>query len=482
MISLLLCSLLLTLPAAAQEGKVPVTTSSEQARMQYLSGRDLVDKLRFTDARGNFIAATANDPDFALAYLSLAGTSPTANEFFEALAKAVELADAVSEGERLMILGQEAGINGDQDTQKEYYQKLIKLYPDDERAHNLLATWYFGRQEWDDALDHYTRAIEIDPTFTQPYNQLGYCHRFLERYGDARKAFATYIELLPGEANPLDSQAELLMKMGEYDASIESYEKALAIDPDFIASYVGIGNNYIFKGEGNEARKTFDRLTAIAANPAQKRQALFWTAVSRLHEGDSENAIAAAQARMALAEEDEDFSTMAGDLVFLGDIYYESGRPADALSHYAAVVEMIERADVPEEVRETARVNHLYEEARVAIARGDLTKARAMSHAYRLHTRSRNIPNELRQSSELSGMLAAHDRDFHSAIHYYAKANQLNPRILYLTAEALHGDGEITRALELYRKVADFNGLNVNLAYVKRKAEAKLARAETEVQ
>ncbi len=36
--------------------------------------------------------------------------------------------------------------------------------------------------------------------------------------------------------------------------------KALEIDPGFVASYVGIGNNRIFKGQPEEARKTLKKL------------------------------------------------------------------------------------------------------------------------------------------------------------------------------------------------------------------------------
>lgn len=470
------------LPAAARGEKIPVTTSSDQARIQYLAGRDLLDKLRFSDARGNFVAATANDPDFALAWLDLARTAPTATEFFDELDRAVKLADRVSAGERLMILGLQAGINGDPDGQRGYYERLVDLHGDDERAHALLGNWHFARQEWEDALEHLTRATELEPDFAQPYNQIGYCHRFRKEYDEAEKAFARYVELLPGEANPLDSQAELLMKTGRFDESIETYEKALTIDPDFVPSYIGIGNDYIFKGEGEEARRTLDRLAAVAANAAQKRQALFWTAVSWLYEGNVEKALEAAEARLAGARADEDYSTMSGDLVFIGDMLYENERPAEALARYAQAVEMMEKADVPEEVKEAARVNHLYEEARIALRRGDLTKARAMKHAYRLHAQARSIPNEVRRAAELAGMIAAYDRHFHNAVRYYEGANRLDPRVLYLTAEALHGKGEVTRARELYREVADFNALNVNLAYVKGKAEEMLARTEGEVQ
>lgn len=65
-------SLAQTKPAA---DKVPITTSSEQARKLYLQGRDLAEKLRATDARKFYEQAVAADSNFALGYLGLANTS-----------------------------------------------------------------------------------------------------------------------------------------------------------------------------------------------------------------------------------------------------------------------------------------------------------------------------------------------------------------------------------------------------------------------
>jgi tetratricopeptide (TPR) repeat protein len=42
---------------------------------------------------------------------------------------------------------------------------------------------------------------------------------------------------------PSYSYAELLMKTGRFEESIKNYEKALAVDPNFVASYIGIGND-----------------------------------------------------------------------------------------------------------------------------------------------------------------------------------------------------------------------------------------------
>ena len=69
------------------------------------------------------------------------------------------------------------------------------------------------------------------------------------KYPEAEQAFKKYIELIPDDPNPYDSYAELLMKTGRFEESIKNYEKALSVDPNFVASYVGIGNNYVFMGK-----------------------------------------------------------------------------------------------------------------------------------------------------------------------------------------------------------------------------------------
>ena len=107
--------------------------------------------------------------------------------------------------------------------------------------------------------------------------------------------------MLPEDPNPYDSYAELLMKMGRYQESIENYERALAKDPNFVASLVGIGNNQIFLGEFDEARESFEQLHGVARNEGERRQAMFWTAVSHLHEGHHGKALEALEERYEIA-------------------------------------------------------------------------------------------------------------------------------------------------------------------------------------
>ena len=58
--------------ATGNNGKIAVTTSSEEARKEFLAGRDLAEKLRITDSIAHFDKAISLDPNFALAELNRA--------------------------------------------------------------------------------------------------------------------------------------------------------------------------------------------------------------------------------------------------------------------------------------------------------------------------------------------------------------------------------------------------------------------------
>src|SRR5579864_7691769 len=97
--------------ASSDAGKIPITTKSEEARKEFLLGRDLSERLLGQDSLQHFDQAIALDPDFASAELARANNSPTAKEFFDHLNKAVALADKTSDGEKLIILANQAAVN-----------------------------------------------------------------------------------------------------------------------------------------------------------------------------------------------------------------------------------------------------------------------------------------------------------------------------------------------------------------------------------
>ena len=131
--------------AAAVDGKLPITTRSDDARNEFLQGRDLSERLLGQESLQHFDKALSIDPEFASAELARANNSPTTKEFSEHLKKAVSLADKASDGEKLLILSNDAGANGDTEKQKSDLEKLVAAYPNDERVQFAVGTYYFGQ-------------------------------------------------------------------------------------------------------------------------------------------------------------------------------------------------------------------------------------------------------------------------------------------------------------------------------------------------
>ena len=230
-----------------------MTTSSAEARAEFLKGRDDVEKLLITDSIAHFQKAVSLDPGFASAELALANSAPTGKEFFEHLHKAVSLADKASNGEKLLILATEAGANANPAKQKEHLDALVAAYPNDERAHFNLGGYYFGQQQYPQAIEQYKKATELEPSYSTAYNLLGYSYRQTGDFANAEKAFQRYIELIPKDPNPYDSYAELLLKMGRFDDSIAQYRKALEIDSNFVNAHQGIAMDLLYSGKAAEA-------------------------------------------------------------------------------------------------------------------------------------------------------------------------------------------------------------------------------------
>lgn len=461
--------------AVGENTKIPITTSSPEARVLYLRGREMSDRLRSTDARTYFEQAVAKDAEFALAHLALATTSAISNEFFASMTRAVELSKKVSEAERRMILAFLAGVSGDPLQQNEHLTWLVENYPGDERAMNLRGDYHFGRQEYDEALACYEKAIRINPEFSQPYNQFGYVYRFQGRFEEAEKAFKKYIELIPDEPNPFDSYAELLMKLGRFKESIEVYKKALALDSHFIASYIGIGHNFMLLDRPDEARSWFRRMREVARTSVERRQSHLWTAAAFLHEGRDRKALQEIEAMYAIAEQDGNVTAMSTDLTRMGHILLEADAPEGALERFRDSLAIVQEAEVPLQVKEFRERTTLYFEARAALSQELIEIAEHKTRMFAIRVENHRIPSEIRQLHELKGRIALYHENYSWALEEFEQANQQDPRVLYLLALAYRGQGDNSRARDYSERAANFNGISFNYAFVRERAQRMLS-------
>ena len=455
----------------SDSGKIPVTTSSEEARKEFLQGRDLQEKLLIQDSIAHFDKAVALDPNFALAELNRSAVSPTGKEFFDHLKKAVSLADKASNGERLLILATEAGANANAPKQKELLDQLVTAYPNDERAHFNLGGYYFGQQDYPKAIEHYKKATELAPTYSTAFNILGYAYRQNADYANAEQAFKKYIELIPKDPNPYDSYAELLLKMGRFDESIAQYRKALEIDPNFINAHQGIAAAELYSGKPDDAAAELQKITEKARSDAERRTALFALTVVDVDSGKMDKALADVDKQYALGEKSNDIPGMTGDLQLKGNILLETGKFDEAKSQFERGLKMTEASNLSQEIKDNAQLFHHFNLARVALGKKDLATAKTEAEAYRKGTDALKNPFQIKQAHSLAGMIALEERDYDKAIAELQQANPQNPYDLYRLCQASQGKGDMGKAKEFCSKAATFNSLpQLNLAFIRMKA------------
>src|SRR3569833_88286 len=114
----------------------------------------------------------------------------------------------------------------------------------------------------------------------------------------------------------------------------------------------------------------------------------------------------------------------------------------------------------------------LYDDARVALAKHDVKTAQTKAKAFAQQVSVKQNPFEVRQSHELNGMVALETKQWKTAADELAHANLRDPRVLYLAALALAGEGDAKAAKAMALRAAGFNGLAPDYAYVRAKAKA----------
>jgi tetratricopeptide (TPR) repeat protein len=465
--------------SASAGGKVPITASSDSAREIYVKGRTLQENLRGHDARQFLTRAAAADPGFALAQYTLAQTAPTAKEFFEHLNQAVKLAGKVSEGERLMILGLQAGANADTKKQLEYYTQLVSKYPNDPRARFLLGGAYFGKQDYPKAIEEYQASVTAAQDYAPAYNLLGYAHRQAGQFPEAEKAFKKYIELIPQDPNPYDSYAELLMKMGRFDESIAMYRKALSVDPHFAPSFIGISTNLLYQGKHQASRAEAKKLYDAARDDGERRAAMFAETVAYIDEGKFDQAMKELDRQYTLGAKINDAAAMGGDAIFMGNVLLEAGKPDEALKRFEQAVKVQEASSLSQEVKDNAKLIHHYNLGRVALRKGDVAGAKTHADAFTKGTTALGNSFQIQLAHELSGSIALQEKDFERALSELALANQQDPYNLYRIGLAYEGKKDQGKAREMFQKAANINTLpGLNHGFVREKTrKMKVAAA-----
>jgi tetratricopeptide (TPR) repeat protein len=466
---------------ANPQEEIQITTKSDEARKIFLEARQMQENLRRDEARKLFSKAIEEDSDFALAHLHRALTGTSAMDFQKHLQHAVALKSKISEGERLRIEVVEANANNNPLKSIELQQQLVQMYPKDKRARSGLGSTYYFRQDYDMAISHLEKAIEIDKGYAAPYNMLGYSYKEKGDYAKAEEAFKNYIRVIPDEANPHDSIADLYTKMGRHEDAIKHYKKALELYPAFTSSQRKIGSNLVLMGKYDEGREAYRKAMEIGTTPAVKLTNMQMIAYSYLHEGKYQEALAETDKALKLATEAGLPEMEAGIHSVKCRIYTEIESLDKAEQSLAECKKVVMGSDLSAAIKENFAKGALFDEALIAAKRKDHDQAMARANEYKAKIEEGKDPKEIEDHHALVGYIYFEKGNYAKAIEHLKQADQENPYTLYVLADAESQAGNKAQAAELFSKVADLNWIlttgapqisenSLNFAFVRSKA------------
>lgn len=131
----------------------------------------------------------------------------------------------------------EAQMSGDLDTASDLYRESIRLFPTAE-AHTFLGWTYSFQGRLDDAIEECKRAIAVDPTFGNPYNDIGAYLLEMGRVDEAIPWLEKATEATRYEAPhfPRFNLGRAYVAKEMFSRALQEFEGAMALRPDYEAA------------------------------------------------------------------------------------------------------------------------------------------------------------------------------------------------------------------------------------------------------
>lgn len=128
----------------------------------------------------------------------------------------------------------EAQMAGQLEKAIEYYAKSIELCPTAE-AHTFLGWTYSFLRQYDRAIEECRKAIEVDPAFGNPYNDIGAYLIELGRLDEAISWLekAIHAPRYDPRHYPHFNLSRIYEHRYEYDKAIEHLKKAVDLEPHY---------------------------------------------------------------------------------------------------------------------------------------------------------------------------------------------------------------------------------------------------------
>ena len=142
-------------------------------------------------------------------------------------------------------------------------RELIERRPQATQCHAVLANILDTAKRYEEAAEHYTRCIELDPNDAMIYVARGVVYVKLARMDEALADFHEALELDPNDVNAYREMAITHWILGDYEKAAEAYHALLRIHPENVQALISLSALYVDNLDSPEqaeplAKKAYD--------------------------------------------------------------------------------------------------------------------------------------------------------------------------------------------------------------------------------
>jgi tetratricopeptide (TPR) repeat protein len=145
------------------------------------------------------------------------------------------------------------------------YNRALEVDPQDGAAYRDRGNVYGLQRRFDQALEDLNKALELDPQDATAYSGRGNIYSWLRRYDQALEDLNRALELDPQNVRAYLHRGRVYSWLRRYDQALEDLNRALKLDPQNGAAYRNRGNIYSWQQHYDQALEDLNR--ALEPNP-----------------------------------------------------------------------------------------------------------------------------------------------------------------------------------------------------------------------
>jgi Flp pilus assembly protein TadD len=135
--------------------------------------------------------------------------------------------------------------NGELELAKQYYRSALEKFPDFRRAHKNLGLLLVQEGDFQGALEHLSRAVELGDRDGRNLGLIGHCYTNLENYLAAEEAYRNAILQQPGTKEWKAGLARSLLAMEQYKDAVALFDSLIQADPEDSTLWMLQANAYL---------------------------------------------------------------------------------------------------------------------------------------------------------------------------------------------------------------------------------------------